>query len=71
MQFNEEIEKKLTKRESMIVKLMILGYSNYDIASNLEVSSSLVKIMLSKVFLKLNAKNRANACYILGLATKQ
>lgn len=71
MEFIEDIKNKLTARESRIVKLMAAGYTNSDIASELEVSSSLIKIILANVFVKLKAKNRANACYILGLKTKK
>lgn len=69
MEFSKNIQYKLSKREIAVVKLMVLGYTNSDIASKLYLSSSLVKTILSNVFVKLNAKNRANACYILGLDT--
>ncbi len=52
-----------------MAKLMISGYKNSEIATELNVSVSLVKVVLSNVFNKLNARNRANACYILGLGT--
>ncbi len=71
MEFIEDIKNKLTARESRIVKLMAAGYTNSDIASELEVSSSLIKIILANVFVKLKSKNRVNACYILGLKTKK
>ena len=71
MEFIEDIKNKLTARESRIVKLMAAGYTNSDISSELEVSSSLIKIILANVFVKLKSKNRVNACYILGLKTKK
>ena len=71
MEFIEDIKNKLTARESRIVKLMAAGYTNSDIASELEVSSSLIKIILANVFVKLKSKNRVNTCYILGLKTKK
>ena len=71
MEFIEDIKNKLTARESRIVKLMAAVYTNSDIASELEVSSSLIKIILANVFVKLKSKNRVNACYILGLKTKK
>ena len=67
--FIKEIEKKLTKQEFAMAKLMVFGYRNYEIATKLNVSVSLVKVVLSNVFNKLNARNRASACYILGLGT--
>lgn len=67
--FIKEIEKKLTKQEFAMAKLMVFGYRNYEIATKLNVSVSLVKVVLSNIFCKLNARNRANACYILGLGT--
>lgn len=67
--FIKEIENKLTKQEFAMVKLMVSGYKNSEIATELNVSVSLVKVVLSNVFCKLNARNRANACYILGLGT--
>lgn len=67
--FIKEIEKKLTKQEFAMAKLMISGYKNSEIATELNVSVSLVKVVLSNVFNKLNARNRANACHILGLGT--
>lgn len=67
--FIKEIEKKLTKQEFAMAKLMVFGYRNYEIATKLNISVSLVKVVLSNVFNKLNARNRANACYILGLGT--
>lgn len=67
--FIKEIENKLTKQEFAMAKLMVSGYKNSEIATELNVSVSLVKVVLSNVFCKLNARNRANACYILGLGT--
>ena len=67
--FIKEIEKRLSKQEFSRAKLMISGYKNSEIATELNVSVSLVKVVLSNVFNKLNARNRANACYILGLGT--
>ena len=67
--FIKEIENKLTKQEFAMAKLMIYGYRNAEIATQLNVSVSLVKVVLLNVFYKLNARNRANACYILGLGT--
>lgn len=68
--FIKEIEKKTYKtRNLLMAKLMVFGYRNYEIATKLNVSVSLVKVVLSNVFNKLNARNRANACYILGLGT--
>ena len=61
--FIKEIEKKLTKQEFAMAKLMVFGYRNYEIATKLNVSVSLVKVVLSNVFNKLNARNRANAWF--------
>lgn len=67
--FIKEIENKLTKQEFAMAKLMVSWYKNSEIAMQLNVSVSLVKVVLSNVFNKLNARNRSNASYILGLGT--
>ncbi|OLA78056.1 MAG: hypothetical protein BHW55_03230 [Candidatus Melainabacteria bacterium 35_41] len=67
MFFNKNISKKLTDRERDVAELMVLGYNNREIANKLYISKSTSKAYTSKIFAKINAKNRAHACYLLGL----
>jgi DNA-binding NarL/FixJ family response regulator len=50
----------LTKREDEIVKLIIQGYSNKQIANKLSISNQTVKNHLVNVFNKLGISNRLN-----------
>ncbi|MDD9155282.1 LuxR C-terminal-related transcriptional regulator [Aliivibrio sp. S4TY2] len=51
----------LTGREKEILKLLSLGASNIDIATELYVSENTVKTHLYNIFRKLNVKNRLQA----------
>lgn len=56
---------KLTKRELEIAELIIKGYTNKQIAELTNISIYTVKTHISNIFCKLNAKNRANAAFLL------
>jgi len=49
---------KLTRRETDIVKRVIDGYKNTEIADELEISEQTVKDHLSNIYLKTGAENR-------------
>ncbi len=70
MQFSPIIEKKLTARQLEVAKLMVLGYTYYQISSKLRISEMTVKIHIRDIHSKIGAKNRTHAAYILGLKTK-
>ena len=55
------IERPLTKREAEIMKLVIAGDSNTEIANNLHITKNTVKVHLSKIFEKLAVKDRVQA----------
>lgn len=54
----------LTKREMDILKYLIKGYENEEIAAELYMSKHTVKAHVSSILKKLHAKNRAAALYI-------
>lgn len=57
----EETEKKeplISLRETEVVKLVALGYSNKEIARELEIEIATVKNHLKSIFQKLHVKNR-------------
>lgn len=54
----------LTSREKDVLKLLIEGYNNRQIAEELVISRSTVKHHVSSILAKLNAKNRAEAVAI-------
>ena len=51
----------LTNREFQILKLIVLGYSNADIANQLFLSLSTIKTHVSNLYVKMNVKNRFQA----------
>ena len=53
--------RQLTKREAEILKLIAKGKTNLEIAGDLSISQQTVKNHVSKIFLKLEAKNRIQA----------
>jgi DNA-binding NarL/FixJ family response regulator len=53
--------KKLTKREKMILCLIIDGHSNYEISEILSISEQTVKNYITSIFNNLNVKNRKEA----------
>ena len=57
-----ELEKlNLTKREYEVLQLLAKGHSNADIAGALFLSLSTVKTHVSKLYLKMDIKRRAQA----------
>ncbi|MBP3924084.1 response regulator transcription factor [bacterium] len=61
------IKNNLTKREEEIAKLMILGYTNREIAKKLFISHYTVRGHVCIILDKLEAKNRTHAAYLIGL----
>lgn len=54
-------EKNITPREVEVLKLLVEGYSNKEIAKELFITSHTVKAHLSQVFKKLGVTNRTAA----------
>ena len=52
---------KLTKREIEVVKLLIEGFENEEIADKINISTHTVKAHISGIMKKLDAKNRTEA----------
>lgn len=52
---------KLSKRELEILELISFGYSDKEIAGNLNISARTVQTHVTRTVLKLNARNRTNA----------
>ncbi len=65
---------KLTERERQVLKELIIGLQNKEIARNLEIQEVTVKLHVKNIYKKLGASNRAHAVkisYDLGWAQKQ
>jgi ATP/maltotriose-dependent transcriptional regulator MalT len=56
--------KKLSKREKQVIPLLNQGLTNGEISEMLSIRASTVKVMLSRLYKKLNAQNRTEALYI-------
>ena len=54
-------EKELTNREIDVLKLLVLGYNNKEIADKLCITHHTVKAHLTQVYKKLGVKNRSKA----------
>jgi len=52
---------KLSKRELEIIELLSYGCSDKEIARNLEISARTVQTHVTRIVIKLNARNRTNA----------
>jgi len=52
---------KLSKRELEILELISWGYSDKEIAYNLKISARTVQTHVTRIVIKLNARNRTNA----------
>jgi DNA-binding CsgD family transcriptional regulator len=62
-------EFKLTRRETDVVRRLISGLRNTDIADDLEISEQTVKDHLSNIYMKLGVENRFTlVSFLLGLA---
>ena len=57
---------KLTSREIEILKLVVKGYSNEEIAKELFISKHTVKMHISIMIQKLGLKNRCEIAYMAG-----
>lgn len=56
--------KKLSDRETEIIKYVALGFANNQIAQKINVSSHTVKAYIANIIRKLEAKNRTHATYL-------
>lgn len=56
----------ISNREMEIIKFLVKGYNNTEIAKELYLSKYTVKAHLSNIMNKMNAKNRTNLAYMLG-----
>lgn len=54
----------LSKRELEILELISFGYSDKEIANNLNISKRTVQTHVTRIVIKLNARNRPNAVAI-------
>lgn len=52
---------KLSKRELEILELISRGYSDKEIACNLSISARTVQTHVTRIVIKLGARNRTNA----------
>lgn len=57
----EKIKKDLTLREQDVLRLLVKGSTNKEIANNLFISEKTVKSHLNKIFKKLNVSRRLDA----------
>lgn len=70
MQFDEYITNKLSERELEVAKWLIKGYSNNQIAKEINFSTYTVKYHLANTYKKLDVINRHNLSYVLGKHVK-
>ena len=59
--YKENTNSLLTKRELEILTQLSNGYSNFEIACNLNISENTVKKHISNIFIKINVKDRSQA----------
>lgn len=52
---------RLSKREQEIIELVSYGCSDKEISRQLEISARTVQTHITRIVMKLNAKNRTNA----------
>lgn len=52
---------RLSKRELEIIELLSYGRSDKEIAKELEISARTVQTHVTRIVIKLNARNRTNA----------
>lgn len=55
---------ELTPREMQVVRLMVMGYSNTQIAEMLYIAYSTAKAHVQAILSKLNVKNRVQAAVV-------
>lgn len=58
--------KKITKREIEVAIYITSGLNNTEIAKLLGITTHAIKVHATKLFKKINAKNRVNAAYLIG-----
>lgn len=63
-QNRELVKSSLSEQELRVLKLIVEGYSNKNIANHLFIAETTVKSHVSKILSKLNAKNRTEAVKI-------
>ena len=61
---------KLTPREKDVIALVAEGYADKEIAIQLKISPRTVQTHISKLLLKMNARNRCNAVLIYMMSNK-
>ena len=57
---------EFNEKEFQIMKLIAKGYSNSEISEEMFISIHTVKVYISSILHKLNAKNRTEAAFIAG-----
>ena len=62
----EELTNIFTNRELEVLQYLIKGYTNKEISEELIISEHTAKAHVCSILHKLNAKNRAIACYLAG-----
>ncbi len=60
----EEIEDRITKRERQVLKLMLLGLNNANIAKKLFVARSTAKRHIASLLFKLEVNNRVQLAVV-------
>lgn len=60
----------LSPKETKILSLVALGFSDKEIAIKLKISYGTVRTHIDKLILKLNARNRSNAILIYKITHK-
>lgn len=61
MFFQEGMAMRLSKREQEIIELVSYGCSDKEISRQLEISARTVQTHITRIVMKLNARNRTNA----------
>ena len=56
----------LSEREISILQLISQGFDNKEIGKKLYISIHTVKVYITKLLIKFNAKNRTQIAYIIG-----
>ena len=64
MKLKGELSKPLTNREEMIMKEVVIGLTNKEIADILFISPETVRTHMKNIHLKLGANNRTRAVYL-------
>ncbi len=58
--------KNLTPREKTVASLVILGYSNEEIAKKLEITHHTIKAHIANILKKTQTMNRCRLAYLIG-----